>query len=280
MRSKLSLSSSLICANISSRSPPDDSIIRTTTYEDKIISCEATEDQAKRKKNEDSLLDSLEDPATFNVEDQEELLGSVGQHQLIGILEEDSEDFDDEDDDEDEELLDIDAGDLLPRTTTANDDEMLDDEIQKEELLFGLDDVIEEEEDMMLSENDSGGEFVNDDGKIEKKKKKSKVSPLKGAGKKDGKKKVQVVAGAQFISPQIKITIQNKKGQQKQVQQSAKNSSSVPGVSTSSINTPNQSKGKGDKFSMSITKDTAVQLVMANQNVNKVVSKDLVQVTP
>ena len=80
MRSKLSLSSSQICANISSRSPPDDSIIRTTTYEDKIISCEATEDQAKRKKNEDSLLDSLEDPATLNVEDQEELLGSVGQH--------------------------------------------------------------------------------------------------------------------------------------------------------------------------------------------------------
>ena len=171
------------------------------------------------------------------------MLATGDNNQLIGILEEDSEDFDDEDEDEDDDD-DLDGGgqkgDYFQTDTDMFNEE---DEGAKRDL-GALDEVLEEDllsDDGMGNAGDSGGEEFDrdqntqsDDGgmapaKPEKKKKKKKPkldasggpnteasSPTK-AGKKDLKEKkkssqmsVQQSQGNQMLSPQIKITIQSK----------------------------------------------------------------------
>jgi hypothetical protein len=144
---------------------------------------------------------------------QQILLATGDNNQLIGILEEDSEDFDDEDEDEDDDD-DLDGG--QKGDYFQADTDMFNEEDEAKRDLGALDEVLEEDllsEDGMGNAGDSGGEEFDrdqntqsDDGgmapaKPEKKKKKKKAkqdasggpntessSPTK-AGKKDLKEK-------------------------------------------------------------------------------------------
>jgi hypothetical protein len=196
---------------------------------------------------EDPALE-VDDPLHFHQplqSTQQILLATGDNNQLIGILEEDSEDFDDEDEDEDDDD-DLDGG-QKGDYFQAEDTDMFNEEDEgKRGDLGALDEVLEEDllsDDGMGNAGDSGGEEFDrdqntqsDDGgtapaKPEKKKKKKKpkqqdasagpntenTSPTK-AGKKDlkeKKKSAQLTAqpqGNQMMSPQIKITIQSKTG--------------------------------------------------------------------